>query len=118
MRSIRRALARMGAIFRGHESADDDDLRAEMEAHLEMAIEEKIRRGMQPDEARRQAMLASGGLTQAAERVREQRGLPWIESIAADTRYAVRHFRRAPCRPSRWSWCCRSGSARTWCCSR
>lgn len=72
----------MGAIFRGHESADDD-LRAEMEAHLEMEIEENIRRGMQPGEARRHAMLASGGLTQAAERVREQRGLPWIESIAA-----------------------------------
>ncbi|HEU4454251.1 MAG TPA: ABC transporter permease [Longimicrobium sp.] len=95
MRTIRRALARMAAILRGHGSADED-LRAEMEAHLEMETEENIRRGMRPDEARRQAMIAAGGFAQAAESVREQRGLPWIESTAADVRYALRHFRRTP----------------------
>ena len=52
--------------------------------------------GMPPDEARRQAMLASGGLTQAAEAVRDQRGLPWVESIAADIRYALRALRHSP----------------------
>src|SRR5687767_7815054 len=96
MRSIiRRALARTGAIFRGHERADVD-LHAAMEAHLDMEIDENIRRGMPPDEARRRALASSGGLTQARESVREQRGLPWIESTAADMRYAVRHFRRTP----------------------
>jgi predicted permease len=95
MKSLRRALARIGAIVRGHKSADAD-LRAEMGAHLDMEIAENIRRGMEPREARRHAMLAAGGLTQAAEQVREQRGVPWIESIAADTRFAVRHFRRTP----------------------
>jgi predicted permease len=95
MRVIRRALARVAAIFRGQQGAEDD-LRAEMQAHLEMETDENIRRGMRPREARRLAMIASGGLAQAAERVREQRGLPWIEGIAADARYAVRHFRRTP----------------------
>ncbi len=95
MRGVRRALARVGAALRGHGRADDD-LRAEMEAHLEMETEENIRRGMHPEEARRRALLASGGLAQAAESVREQRGLPWIESTLADVRYALRHFRRAP----------------------
>lgn len=95
MRAIRRALARIGATLRGHGGADDD-LRAEMEAHLEMEIEENVRRGMRPDEARRRAMIASGGLAQAAESVREQRGLPGVESLAADVRYALRHFRRTP----------------------
>lgn len=95
MRAIRRAMARMGALFRGHARADAD-LRAEMEAHLEMATEENVRRGMTPGEARRQALIESGGLTQAVESVREQRGLPWIESLAADLRYAVRHYRRTP----------------------
>ena len=47
-------------------------------------------------EARRQALLASGGLTQAAEAVRERRGLPWLESLAADLRYGVRSLRRSP----------------------
>ncbi|MEW5928255.1 MAG: FtsX-like permease family protein [Gemmatimonadota bacterium] len=95
MRAIRRALARIGATLRGHGSADRD-LRAEMEAHLEMEIEENVRRGMKPDEARRRATIASGGLVQAAESVREQRGLPGVESLAADLRYALRHFRRTP----------------------
>lgn len=95
MRTIRRALARMGTVFRGHTGADDD-LRAEMEAHLQMEIDEYVRRGMTPAEARRRALIASGGLTQAVESVREQRGLPWIEGLAADLRYAVRHYRRTP----------------------
>jgi predicted permease len=95
MRTIRRALARMGAVFRGHTGADDD-LRAEMEAHLQMEIDENVRRGMPPGEARRRALIASGGLTQAVESVREQRGLPWVEGLAADLRYAVRHYRRTP----------------------
>lgn len=95
MKAIRRTLARIGATLRGHERAHDD-LRAEMEAHLAMETEENIRRGMPPAEARRQALIASGGLTQAAESVREQRGLPWMESLAADVRYALRHYRRTP----------------------
>jgi len=95
MSAVRRALARLAAALRGHGRADDD-LRAEMEAHLEMETEENVRRGMHPHEARRRALLAAGGLAQAAESVREQRGLPWVESTLADVRYAVRHFRRAP----------------------
>jgi predicted permease len=67
-----------------------------MAAHLEMEVRENIRRGMHPEEARRRAMVASGGLTQAAEIVRGQRGSPLIESVGADVRYALRHFRRTP----------------------
>ena len=95
MSSIRRALARLRTIVRPRGQADED-LRLELESHLDMAIAENVRRGLHPDEARRQAKLASGGLTQAAERVRGQRGVPSVESIAADMRYAIRHFRRSP----------------------
>jgi putative ABC transport system permease protein len=41
-------------------------------------------------------MLASGGLTQGAEAVRDQRGLPSLESVGADMRYAFRALRRSP----------------------
>jgi putative ABC transport system permease protein len=61
-----------------------------------METAENLRRGMRPDEARRQAMLSAGGLTQAAEAVRAQRGLPWIESIAADIKYGARALRHSP----------------------
>jgi predicted permease len=94
MRHVRAALARVAGSFTGRRA--DDELRAELQAHLEMEISENIRRGMPPAEARRQAMLASGGLTQAADAVREQRGLPWFETLAADIGYALRALRRSP----------------------
>jgi predicted permease len=91
---LRAAFARIAGFFTGHRG--DADLKEELQAHLEMETDENIRRGMQPDEARRQAMLASGGLTQAAEAVHDQRGLPWMESIGADIRYALRTLRQSP----------------------
>ena len=94
MSRIRGALARLAGVFRRNET--DSDLRSEMEAHIERETAENIRRGMHPDEARRKAMLASGGLTQAVEAVRDQRGLPWIEAIATDIKYATRSLRHAP----------------------
>jgi putative ABC transport system permease protein len=94
MSYIRAALRRLAGVFTRFRA--DDDLREELQAHLDMATAEHIRRGLPPDEARRQALLDSGGLTQAAEAVRDRRGLPWVESLAADLRYALRALRHNP----------------------
>ena len=94
MSQARAALARIGGLFARHR--DDDDLREELQAHLEMETAEYVRRGMRPEEARRKALLASGGLVQAVEAVRDQRGLPWIDGVAADIRYALRALRQSP----------------------
>jgi putative ABC transport system permease protein len=94
MRYLRAALARIVGVFTGQRA--DDDLRAELEAHLEMETAENIRRGLDPNEARRQAMMASGGLTQAAEAVRDRRGLPWVDGVTADLKYALRALRHTP----------------------
>lgn len=94
MRHLRAALARIAGVFTGHRA--EDDLREELQAHLDMETAEYIRRGMAPDGARRKALLASGGLTTAAESVRAQRGLPWLEGVAADARYALRALRHNP----------------------
>jgi predicted permease len=92
--SLRGALARLtGSLTR--DRSMDDDLRQELETHLEMATAENVRRGMPEHEARRQALLASGGLTQSAEAVRAQRGLPWLDSVASDVKYAVRALRHS-----------------------
>ncbi|HSJ08504.1 MAG TPA: ABC transporter permease [Longimicrobiales bacterium] len=93
MMGARGWLSRLMGVFGRDGSADD--ARAEMEAHLEMETEENMRRGMSPDAARRAALLASGGLTQAVDAVRDQRGLPWLESIAADVAYAMRALRHS-----------------------
>ena len=92
--TLRGALARVTGLATGH--SRDAELREELEAHLEMATAENIRRGMAPDEARRQALLASGGLTVASEAVHAQRTVPWIESVVADVKYAFRTLRHAP----------------------
>jgi predicted permease len=94
MRQIHALLARIAGIFTRQRA--ESDLAEELQSHLEMATAENIRRGMDPDEARRQALLESGGLMVAAEAVREQRGLPWIESIAADIKYAFGALRHSP----------------------
>jgi putative ABC transport system permease protein len=94
MRYLRAALARISGFFSGQPA--NDDLRDELQSHLDMETAENIRRGMNPDDARRQALMASGGLTQAAEAVHDQRGLPWIDGLVADLKYAFRSLRRTP----------------------
>ena len=92
--SARGLMARIKGVF--VRQAADRELSEEMQAHLEMEIEDNILRGMNPVEARRRAMLSSGGITQAADAVRDQRGLPLIESTMIDVRYALRALRRTP----------------------
>jgi predicted permease len=94
MRHIRALLARIAGFFSGDRA--DENLRDELQAHLDMETAENIRRGMHPAAARRQALLAAGGVSQAAEAVRDQRGLPWIDGVAADIRYALRALRHSP----------------------
>ncbi|HZD51952.1 MAG TPA: permease prefix domain 1-containing protein, partial [Woeseiaceae bacterium] len=88
MRRVRALLARLlNSLLGSHARRFDADLRAELESHLNMQIEDNLRRGLPPDEARRQALLAAGGLTAAAESVREQRGLPWLDHAKQDVVY-------------------------------
>ena len=53
--------ARIQALFRRRQL--DDDLDQELQSHLELLIEEHLRRGLSPEEARRAARLQVGGLT-------------------------------------------------------
>ncbi len=77
MMSLRAALTRLRSFFANTTSSDE--VREELNLHLDMAIAENVRRGMDPDQARRAALIASGGMTAAVEAVRAQRGLPWLE---------------------------------------
>jgi putative ABC transport system permease protein len=93
MSYLRLSLARIAGFFGEGASRDD---REELESHVEMATAEYVRRGMPREDARRQAMIESGGLTQASDAIRQQRGLPWLESLAVDLRYALRALRNSP----------------------
>lgn len=70
------------------------DLDQEIDAHLGMLIEENIRAGMPPEEAKRAALIELGGAAQVKENVREARIGYWLHSVASDCRYAFRQLRK------------------------
>ena len=72
------------------------ELDEELRAHLEMLVEQNVQRGMAAKDARRAARLELGGADQIKEAVRDERGLPLLESIFADVRYAARMLRKSP----------------------
>src|SRR5215469_16413025 len=85
---------RFGSVFR--RAHLDGELEVELAAHLELAIEENLRRGMSEEEARRQALIGLGGAAQARERHREARGLPGLDQLLQDLRYGLRGFIKSP----------------------
>src|SRR5690242_5572979 len=72
------------------------EMEEEFRAHLQMDYEDNLRRGMSADEARRVALINSGGLAMATENVREQSGLPFLETLVHDLRYGWRTLRATP----------------------
>lgn len=64
---LREFLHRLRSLFRARQL--DTELDAEMAAHLDLATEENLQRGMPPEEARRQALIRFGGVEQAKERI-------------------------------------------------
>src|SRR5450755_23367 len=87
-------LSRILAMFSSRKQ--DEEFDQEVQTHLEMFIEENIRGGMSPDQARRAALLRFGGVTQIREEQRERRGLPQLDTFVQDLRYAARAFRKSP----------------------
>ena len=74
----------------------DRELDEELLAHIELATEENLRRGMSDAEARTAALRAFGGLTQTRENYRMERRLPFAETAVRDIRYALRQLRKSP----------------------
>jgi len=74
----------------------ESDLSAELQAHIDLHIDDQVRAGLPRDEARRQALLKLGGVEVTGDHVRDRRGVPVIDALLLDFRYAVRGLRRAP----------------------
>jgi putative ABC transport system permease protein len=91
---IDRTVARVRALFL--KSKLDNRLKEEIAAHIEMAAEENMRRGMGPSAARREAHLRFGSFDAAMELHRETRGIPVLESFLQDVFYAFRQLRHNP----------------------
>ena len=89
---LRVLLSRCTALFRNRSL--EQELDEEVREHVEMQVEENLRKGMSPEEARYAALRSFGGVDQAKEVYRDQRGLPVIESIFQDIRYGLRGLRK------------------------
>jgi predicted permease len=67
-----------------------------MESHIAARTEESIRAGMTPEEARRHARLQFGGVETIRDDYHDEEGLPSVENLLLDVRYAVRVLRKSP----------------------
>ncbi|HEU5351518.1 MAG TPA: ABC transporter permease [Terracidiphilus sp.] len=92
MQSIRVLIVRFASLFRKQRL--DQDLEDELQAHIELAVEEHQRRGLPAEQARALAVREFGGVTQTRENYRVQRGLPFLESIWHDIAFGLRQLRK------------------------
>ena len=79
-----------------HKRRFDEQLREELQAHLDALTQENIRGGMTAEEARAAALREFGGVEQIKEIYRQQRGLPFLDVALQDLRFALRGLVRRP----------------------
>jgi predicted permease len=91
---IRILLSRCSSLFRRRKL--DADLDEELRAHIDLAIHENLHRGMSPQDATIAALRAFGGVTQVQETYRLQRGIPLLQQLVRDFRFAFRQLRKSP----------------------
>ncbi len=94
MTSLRIFLSRLRGLFLKRRL--EEEMADEISAHLEMQIEDHVRQGMSPEEARYLALRKFGGVEQVKETYRDRRSLPWIETLVRDLKYGLRMMRRSP----------------------
>src|SRR6266478_6539690 len=92
MSALRRACARLLSLFR--REALDHDFDEEAQLHLDLAVEDYVRRGTPEAEARRLACIKFGAIEATKDAHRDARGFPWLEGLFYDLRFALRGLRR------------------------
>src|SRR5688500_1842679 len=89
-----RVMMRIRSLVRGR--ALDRELDEELQFHVDQLVQSNLARGLSPDAARREALLAIGGIEQRKEECRDTRRVRLVEDLVQDLRYGVRTLRRAP----------------------
>ncbi len=88
---LRRVLGRVRTLLLSRRT----DFDAELQSHLDLHIADNLRAGMTPEEARRRALVALGGVEQTRERYRDAFRLAWLDTLARDIQFGVRTMRRS-----------------------
>ena len=91
-------LPRLSSLWRNlfRRARKEQELTEEIDAYLEMLIEQKINEGLNPAEARRAALIEFGGREQAKEKVRDAIVGHQLETFWQDLRYGLRALGRNP----------------------
>lgn len=95
MKALRTSIVRLLSSFHGRGSRDRE-IAEELESHLQLHIADNIRAGMNPEDARRNALLKLGGLESAKEQYRDQARASWLEALWRDLRFAARLLWKSP----------------------
>ncbi len=94
VRQLRGWLMRLFSFF--NRKRREREFAEELESHLAMHIEDNLRAGMSPEEARRRALIKLGGVALTQEHYREQGGLPMLETLIQNLRFGARMLRKQP----------------------
>ncbi len=89
-------LPRLSSLWRNlfRKARTEQELGEELDAYLEMLIEQKIKAGLDQEDARRAALIELGGREQVKEKVRDVKVGHPLETIWQDLRYAARSLRK------------------------
>ena len=80
----------------GRPAQHDADMADEMRFHIEMDAERRIRQGVKPEEARRQAAVAFGGIDKYRGASRDALGFSWARGLAVDLKLGLRMLLKYP----------------------
>ena len=94
MNHLRRIFLKFYLLFAN--SKVEAELAREIGAHLALLEDEYLRQGMSSEDARRAAKLAYGGVEQAKQLHRDERGFQGLGQILQDTRYTFRQLLKSP----------------------
>src|SRR5690349_13719607 len=87
MRALRRWTARLRFLFNRRDQ--EQDFADEIQANVALHIDDNIRSGMSPDDARRAALIKFGSIDSAKEAVREARSISFLETLLCDIHCAL-----------------------------
>jgi hypothetical protein len=91
MRRLRAWFHRLAGLLR--RDARERELQAELESHFQLHVDDNVRAGMTPEEARRAAVLKFGPVEAIKEDIRDRASVPLLEILIQDIRYALRRMR-------------------------
>src|SRR5208337_2344450 len=94
MRWLYKLSLRLRSLFK--RGRVEQELGDELRFHLEKLIEEKVAKGMTPEEARYVGLRELGGVEQIKEECRDMRRVNYIENFLQDVRYGLRMLAKNP----------------------